>query len=430
MSPIIENMLGAFRVESADAVTEAFDTELKKALQNDCSSLHILPSFLSPPTGQEKGEYIALDMGGSNVRAVCLTLQGGGHYVIQRAIRKPLQDPVRGYDLTSVSATGAQLYAFIADLVGMVAQPKKTYSLGFTFSYPMKQDAADKACLTHWTKEIHTSNVIGHDIKTMLQWALEERGLKGIAPVAILNDTVGCLMAGAYTDPVVCTGSICGTGYNTCYVETSLSNRNGPMIVDMESGNFAVAPSNSYDEILDRHSTDPGRQRFEKMVSGKYMGELLRLAVLDLAQQGLLPLSDKSYNELQKPFALGAEALNWLISDHPKSGALLGTMNLQDDMLYSARSRECLTAVARAIVTRAEKLIAASFTAILARYRTGDERMAVAVDGSVFEKMPGFSRGIERILRHNLRPAPIELLHVQDGSVLGAAIAAAQMNGH
>lgn len=428
ISPIIENIVGTFRVESADAVTEAFDTELENALQKSCSSLHILPSFLSPPTGHEKGEYIALDMGGSNVRAVCLTLYGGRKYIINRVIHKPLQDPAQGYDLTAASATGTQLFAFIADLVGRVAEPNKTYSLGFTFSYPMKQDAAHKACLTRWTKEIHTSGVIGHDIGTLLQQALEEKGLTRIAPVAILNDTVGCLMAGAYLDPAVCTGSICGTGYNTCYVEATINNHNGAMIVDMESGNFSLAPSNCYDQMLDRNSADPGRQRFEKMVSGKYMGELLRLAILDLAQQGLLPLSDKSYNELQKPFVFGAEALTWLISNHREWGESMDTMNHWHDILLSTRSVKSLAAVARAIVTRAEILITASFTAILARCRSGDRRMAVAVDGSVFEKMPGFSQGIERLLSYSVKSAPVDLLHVQDGSVLGAAIAAAQIN--
>ena len=85
--------------------------------------------------------------------------------------------------------------------------------------------------------------VVGNDVAAMLQAALVERGLD-VTVAALVNDTVGTLMAKAYTEPRCRIGVILGTGTNGAYVERTAAipkwtgPRDGFMIINMEWGGF------------------------------------------------------------------------------------------------------------------------------------------------------------------------------------------------
>lgn len=53
-------------------------------------------------------------------------------------------------------------------------------------------------------------------------------------------------------------------------------------------GSDKFLPSTDIDETLDFYSKNPGRYRFEKSISGMYLGEITRLALLKLCQNKLL----------------------------------------------------------------------------------------------------------------------------------------------
>ncbi len=426
---VVKNISDSFRINSVEAIAEAFAGELERALHNRPSSLKILPSYLSSPTGQERGEYIAVDLGGTNVRVMAVSLLGQGRSIITKQISRPLADAGQGYDLTAAASTGRDMFAFIAGLVEEVRLEGQSYKLGLTFSYPMQQDAVDKARLLEWTKEIKTSATVGRDIKLMLTEALEGRGLYPIMPTAIINDTVAAFMAGAYSEPAVCAGSICGTGHNTCYCEPSLYTPSGlPMIVNIEAGNFAAVPENFYDQRLDSQSLDPGKQRLEKMVSGKYMGELFRLVFLDLLDQQILPSPYGGQNCINQPFMLGAEVLSWLRADAPLARKQLDDWLCQQGFPhYRDQDIAMLKAAGHAIIDRAVQLIAASYLAVTERSRQLKQGQAVAVDGSVFLKLPGFAAAVEKLINQHREGYPaVALIPVANGSSLGAAVAAAQ----
>lgn len=110
--------------------------------------------------------------------------------------------------------------------------------------------------------------------------------------MAIVNDTVGSLVAYAYRDQNTIASMIIGTGTNAaCICETSeIKKQNFPpdspqyMIVNNEislMGADFLPKKTKYDKILDSQSSIPGFQPFEKMVSGRYIGELVRLAIVD-----------------------------------------------------------------------------------------------------------------------------------------------------
>ena len=64
-----------------------------------------------------------------------------------------------------------------------------------------------------------------------------------------------------------------------------------------------------YDDVVDEHSVNRGKQRFEKMIAGMYLGEIVRLILLDLCKQGVVfgeealdVLETKGKNSKEWPF--------------------------------------------------------------------------------------------------------------------------------
>jgi hexokinase len=98
-------------------------------------------------------------------------------------------------------------------------------------------------------------------------------------------------------------GLICGTGTNaTCLCPTKYlseekyHHNDGSrraweefVLVNTEWSMFGkdLLPVTEYDMIVDRESGMPGFQPFEMMVSGRYIGEIVRLVCLDGVRKGV-----------------------------------------------------------------------------------------------------------------------------------------------
>lgn len=131
---------------------------------------------------------------------------------------------------------------------------------------------------------------------------------------AILNDTTGTLMSCAWKNHGCRIGLIVGTGSNACYVEkventecaiSGNYNEDKPnMLINTEWGAFGECNTldfvvTEFDQAIDTNSINPGKQIFEKMISGMYMGELARLVLEKLVDAGLL-FNGKCPTDLKK----------------------------------------------------------------------------------------------------------------------------------
>lgn len=397
-----------------DTAARSFQSEIRQGLEGGAVSLKLLPAYIALPQGEETGEYLALDFGGTNVRAARVRLLGGGRYEIAARVEKPLCVP-GSYDFTGQAATAADLFGFLADLTGEVVGGDRTkpYRLGHTFSFPSAQTELRDARLIQWTKEFAVSGVEGKAVNKLLKEALAARGLVNIRPAAILNDTVAVLLAAAYQMPGTFIGSIYATGYNTCYYETFEGTRPA-MVMNLEAGGFSQLVPNTYDECLDAASEKPGAQRLEKMVSGRYLGTLYALALADIMN-------------LKNAPPLTAIDLAEVISG--EEAALCQIEKLAGDALTPRAKRQAI-ALAAAIAGRSAGLVAAAFAGVL-RHRAADRMMpsrCIAVEGSLYEKFPGLSVTVARALTIFLQGSgitPPAVCLMRNGAILGAALAAA-----
>lgn len=158
---------------------------------------------------------MALDLGGTNFRAILLELRCG---VIVR-------EEVKRYHIDDDQRLGCgrELFDYLAaclvDFVVSQALEDVPLPLGFTFSFPMRQHSLDSGVLVTWTKSFNCRDVVGEDVVRMLRDALSRCGHNHIEVLAILNDTTGTVLQGARIDPKTRIGIVVGTGSNACYVE-------------------------------------------------------------------------------------------------------------------------------------------------------------------------------------------------------------------
>lgn len=419
----IATLYGQFSISAAEleAIADHFAEEMENGLLGTPSRLKMLPSFIDRPTGKETGEYLVLDFGGTNLRLLSVLLEGNRKAQILRQQSWPLRDPSSGVDLTASNVSGEELFDSIAAAIGEFA-PTGTWQLGHTFSFPCRQYTANRAELIHWTKEIRTSGVEGQDITRLLTDALKKRALTRIQPVAVINDTVGTYLAAAYAGERVVAGAICGTGHNMAYLEPDA--RGKRMVINMESGDFDPGMGTVFDAALDQSSEKPGEQLLEKQISGRYLGELFRLVLTSLHHADILRFDA---DRISEPYSIPTEMLGDLLSDETPS--LLRVAKICRELLAVdavLEERRAIKTAALLIVTRSARLAAAALLGVLRRLdppMTG--RHVIAVDGSLYEKMPGYREAIERVLVRHLPRTVARTCLVKDGSGIGAAVAAA-----
>jgi hexokinase len=409
-------------IHDAQEIISNFQQEMRYGLAGVKSSLKMIPSFVGRPKGTEKGRFLALDLGGTNIRVLAVELDGNGNAALAAVSKFVIPKEM-------VSGTGDNLFDFIADCIKLFFEEnnigtQQAYDLAFTFSFPVEQSSIAAGKLIGWTKGFTAGGVEGKDVVALLSEALKRKETGFIHVAALANDTVGTLVDKSYADPSCDMGVILGTGTNACYPEKIAHilkcpgrGASGEMIVNIEWGGFSQLKTNVYDNILDRASLNPGKQLFEKMVSGMYLGEIARLVIVEMMEQGLL-FRGTNLSAFSKGYALTTEHLSMT----SQGSDFFAEFDIRD---VTVADREAIREICRIVSTRSAKLAGAAIAAVVAWMDANLESdHTIAIDGSLFEKYPGFKDHMTDIL-HDLfgdRGARIKLELAKDGSGIGAAI--------
>eukprot|EP01018_Ginkgo_biloba_P029464 Gb_38982 [translate_table: standard] len=326
------------------------------------------------------------------------------------------------------------------------------------------------SCLKATTSEgLITSWVFaqpGRDIGDCLQQALAQKQLH-MRVAALVNDTVGTLARARYHDDDVMAAVILGTGTNACYVERAdaitkcqgLLAKSGGMVINMEWGNFwsSHLPRTSYDEDLDADSLNPGDQAiimvqcnllqgFEKMVSGMYLGDIVRRVILRMAQESDL-FGDVIPSNLSVPFILRTPSISTM--HHDESTDLREVAQIMKDVLGISnmpfKVRKVIVDICDLATQRAARLAAGGIVGILKKIgRDGApvlagvrmksdtsskmKRTVIAVDGALYEHYTKFRNYLQIALLELLGEETAQHVVIQlskDGSGIGAALIAA-----
>lgn len=430
-------------------VADAMTVEMHAGLASEGGSkLKMLISYVDNlPTGDEEGLFYALDLGGTNFRVMRVQLGGKEKRIVKHEV-KEVSIPQN----VMAGSSSEVLFDFIATaLAEFVATegddfhlpPGRQRELGFTFSFPVKQLSIASGTLIKWTKGFSIEDVVGQDVVGELAKAMERAGLD-VRVAALVNDTVGTLAGGRYNNPDVIAAVILGTGTNAAYVERAhaipkwhgLLPKSGEMVINLEWGNFRSShlPVTEYDQNLDVESLNPGEQIYEKMISGMYLGEILRRVLCRMAEEASL-FGDYVPSKLKIPFILRTPDMAAMHHDESADLKVVGNKlkDISEVPNSTLKMRKIVVELCNIITSRGARLSAAGIVGILKKLgkdtlKDGEnQRSVIAVDGALFERYTKFRNCLEETMKELLGDAAdsivIELSN--DGSGVGAALLAA-----
>lgn len=401
--------------ERLQAIARDFSDDIDRALAGESgATVSAEKSYASLPEGDERGVFLALDFGGTHVRASRIRLMGRHSYIVEKIVSKPLKEAGE-YDYLSASTTAVELFDFLARLIGRVARRGQSYRLGHAFSFAVERTGLKDGRLLSWSKEIAVSGVEGQNVNALLKAALVRQGLSEIEPVAIVNDTTALLLSAAYTMDKVRIGMVCGTGFNACYYEPEWK-----MIVNLEAGDYNGITGHHWDEAVDAGSSQPGLHKLEKMMSGAYAAELFRQTLLTYFGIRELP-----------PFT--TEAMNAIIrSEDDQQGRL--AMGRLWNRIVPLEDVRPVRHIGAAIFVRSAQLAGAVGSGILHHlYREVPvPNQTIAIDGSVLRHIRGALVMMEDAMQacqnegaEREKQISVDPMFIHNGVSVGAAIAAA-----
>ena len=369
---------------------------------------------------------------------------------------------------------------------GEKALNNKSLTVGFCFSFPCDQTALDAGKLLKLTKRFQNEGAVGRAPVELLREALARAGEPSARVAALLNDSVGTLAGGRYSDPAVAVGVILGTGTNAAYVEAAANVpklpreaaerlRGGRVVVNTEWGNFNAPslPTLDADLALDAASEHPGEQLLEKQVSGMYMGECARRLLLELVERHGLFGGVGGAEKASAATAVTTTATASSSSSIPEGLKAAGSFSTADVSAcdtdtslalskvgavlrkvlgdeeasrgVSYLDRRVVRAVCSLVAARSARLLAAAVASLLQLVEDAGEavsgiskggRVAVAVDGGVFEHYAKYRGVCRAALAEALGvslgkvDSRVALRRVRDASSLGAAFLAAAADHH
>ena len=143
-------------------------------------------------------------------------------------------------------------------------------------------------------------------------------------------------------------------------------------------------PRTKYDVTIDESSNKPGEQAFEKLISGRYLGEILRLVICELIDEGVLFLGQNTY-KLEIPYALDTAFLSLMESDPTEELLMIiGIFSHFFALETTLAERQFFRALARLVGRRAARLSACGIAAVVSKMGYLEEGCSVGADGSLY----------------------------------------------
>ncbi|MDR2138412.1 MAG: hexokinase [Tannerella sp.] len=400
----MNNNIFELSIKQLKEIAVSLQHKVETGLKLENQEVQCIPTFIYPKTSNVNGKAVVLDLGGTNYRVASVDFVNG-----KTAIR-----PENGFkkDLSVMKTPGfteEQLFEEQADLIKEIKREEKV-SIGYCFSYPAESMPDGDARLLRWTKGVDIPSMVGKPVGKPLMDYLNMQSSPNFTGIKVINDTVASLFAGlTRSDYDAYIGLIVGTGTNMAtfvradrIAKLDMRTAAGKSLpINLESGNFVPPHLTNVDHIVDALSDNKGAQRFEKAVSGMYLGEILKASF--------------PFDEFEEKF------------DARKLTTIMG---------YPDIHKERHVRVARWIYERSAKLVAASLaglTLVLISHDPSVKRIRLIAEGSLFwsENRKGihYKDMVGATLRglldgFDLKDVHVDIDKIENANLTGSAIAA------
>lgn len=460
----------------SDKIREQF----RSCLQS--SPVCMLPSYTHAlPSGAEEGTYLALDVGGSTFRVALIELHGKGKMKILRESSAVIDNDVKLLE-------GTLFFDWMAENIEcMLRQVDASYgrqtvplSMGLSWSFPIEQTSMNSGLVIHMGKGFLCSNgTVGQELGDLIVESCRKRNLN-VQVDAIVNDSSAALLSRAYVDPQTRMSLILGTGTNVAIhfpvreIGLTKFGTRPPgwfdhaknVIINSEMSMFGggVLPMTRWDDILNRTHLRPDYQPLEYMITGRYLGEVVRLIMVEAVETANL-FGGELPHSMREPYSLDTSIVAFLEADMSPSLASSAALFQKQHTFPVSPSAEdlqflqrvCQTVSRRAagylataihsmwclrndvefphVTTTSAAPIKETSEVIVSESEEQSRSLSIACDGSVINKYPGFrdrcqgylsklTEQTNRSLDSATQPS-ISLELAPESAIVGAAVAVA-----
>ncbi|KAK7263297.1 hypothetical protein RJT34_30884 [Clitoria ternatea] len=382
----------------------------------------VVSNVTSLPQGDEEGYFYGVKLHGTGLLMLCARL-GGKNLPISGFQREEISIP----DVV-LAATSEEIIDFVATEIAKFVsahpeiedEPNKKKKLGFTLSYPVDESIPFFA--TTLQRKSSNSPVRKGLVKD-LNRALTNHGMK-MHVSSLVDDTIGGLAGGRYYNRDCVAAISLGTTTNAAYVEPTeevasdltQSPNSNELVLSMEWGNFNSPhlPVTSFDDSLDAESSHPGTWIFEKLISGWYLGEIVRRVLLKLVQETTL-FGNTVPPKLMTPYLLRSHDMAAMHQDTSEEHEVVSEKlrEIFGISSCSGEAREIVAEVCDIVTERGARLAGAGIVAIVKKLgRIENGRSVVTVEGELYEHY--------RIFRNYLHSSVWEMLgdHLSDNVII------------
>ncbi|NDV57632.1 hexokinase [Bacteroides sp. 519] len=390
--------------EELKFIANALQARIEEGLKEDDQEILAIPTHIQPKTEGITGEerVLALDWGGTNFRAALVEYKDGKATIIEDIKRRLSRVEVKGFTQEKLHE---RMACFISELKQL---DERVTKIGYCFSYPADSRLNGDAILLRWTKGIDIPDMIDKPVgEPLLKYLNNHKEINTtFKDIKVVNDTVASLFAGLTEringkpfDSYI--GLIVGTGTNMASlmplnkIEKLNSKDEGVIPVNLESGNFNPPHLTIIDNLVDAISNNKGSQRFEKAISGGYLGEIFKTVFM--------------FEKIKHDFDGGD--LSYIINNPDK--------NKKDHV-----------DIANWVYNRSAQLVAASLAGlvqVLVAQDSAIKNIYLAADGTLFWSND-YEQQVEAELK-KLLPAGVTMVisakeKMQEPNLIGSAIAA------
>lgn len=391
----------------------AYLNEMQRGLNGEGSSLLMLPTYIEKCDNFPADEdIICVDAGGTNLR-ICLA-----HFDTRRNL---IISDLNRYTMPGVGKTlsSGEFFDTLAELIYPYCE--KSTRIGMSFAYRAKTTSNHDAEIIEITKEVSVEGADGMLLGAEILNSLRKKGADNMR-IVVINDTVAVALSGeaevSADGDGVFTGTILGTGSNSCYFEknSAIGKVQGlvpdsQMLINTEAGSYNLMTRSDLDISYDKSTIHPEIGVFEKMASGGYLGALTQWIIHAAANEGVFSQDSlKELSGLTTPdISLFAENGSGKISEY----------NLTDSDASSLKK------LIDTIIERAARLVALQMSACIAKNNIANAEIYAVIEGSTYEKLTGLKPLLHRYLKEywDSLGQQIHLLTPESAVLKGCAIA-------
>ncbi|KAM0247344.1 hypothetical protein ACHAQJ_009901 [Trichoderma viride] len=451
--------------------------QILDALKTDVQCM--LPSYSHQlPSGSECGQYLALDVGGSTLRVALVELRGrekgseNATEIVSMQNYRITRDIKDLEGMAFFEWMAARITETIQTTLNREHSAENPLPVSMAWSFPIDQTSLGGGRLAAMGKGfLADTGLVGQDIGDIVKTACKNQNLH-VELKAILNDSSACLLSRAYSHSSTRFGLILGTGINiAAYLPVSSISRTkfgerpagwfdeaSHVIVNTELGMFGskILPLTRWDRQLLKEHPRPDFQPLEYITGGMYLGEIVRLILVEAIQTtgllgGVVPPS------MTEIYSLGTETISTIEGDTTtdlSEAISCFSGNHPSTHIPSVIDMSAIKAIASFVSVRSSALIASAVYALWDIREEGDqtllstlpessplrsvleedikmEKTTVAFNGSVIERYPGYLTSCQRYINELLeskssgQSKSIELVSAKESSLTGAAVALA-----